>query len=85
MTSCAHYDLIQAAAVARQMVAEFGMSTTLGPVAVADGQATFLRQIPFDVLKPMLSVATAARIDDEVRAIFRRNYSRAEQILAVHR
>ena len=79
----AQNDLQQATALARRMVAEFGMST-LGPVAfehesgAGNGTPALLGERPW-------SERSAEAIDAEIKALIERNYGRALELLKANR
>jgi cell division protease FtsH len=79
----AHNDLQQATMLARRMVAEFGMSDKVGPVALARPSAIFLGA---DGLggEP-ISPEVAAAADSEVRRLTETAEERAESILVAQR
>ena len=84
VTTGASNDLQQVARVARQMVTRFGMSDRLGPVALGrqSGNMFLGRDIASD---RDFSDATAATIDDEVRALVDEAYLRAKDVLVSNR
>ncbi|RKP25555.1 peptidase family M41-domain-containing protein [Syncephalis pseudoplumigaleata] len=73
VTSGAHNDIMKATAVARRMVAQFGMSEKVGPVAYVDEDM------------PQLSTETKQTIEGEVRAFIENAKQRAETLLTTHR
>ncbi|KAI8056741.1 peptidase family M41-domain-containing protein [Syncephalis plumigaleata] len=73
VTSGAHNDIMKATAVARRMVAQFGMSEKVGPVAYVDEDM------------PQLSTETKQVIESEVRAFIENAKQRAETLLTKHR
>ncbi len=78
-------DIRQATSVARNMVTRYGMSEKLGPVLYGSDHGSdevFLGR-DFSSGKNY-SEATAAEIDNEVRAIIDRAYKRCTQILTEH-
>jgi cell division protease FtsH len=79
----AHNDLHQATMLARRMVAEFGMSEKVGPVALARPSAVFLGAdgLPGETLSPQV----AADADVEVRRFIETAEERAEQVLTAQR
>jgi len=83
-TSGAEEDLKQATRLARKMVLEWGMSETLGEMAMGDGhEAVFLgHEI---AQRREYSEATAREIDEEIKKILRKSYERAEGVLREHR
>lgn len=84
VTTGASNDLQQVARVARQMITRFGMSDRLGPVALGrqSGNMFLGRDIASD---RDFSDATAATIDDEVRALVDEAYARAKDVLVGNR
>ena len=80
-----HNDLQQATDVARAMVAEFGMSDAVGPVAFhARSRSPFL-PVPGFEPADALAEETAREIDVEVRRLMTDAYDRALQLLRTHR
>ncbi|MGB3671744.1 MAG: ATP-dependent zinc metalloprotease FtsH3 [Phormidesmis sp.] len=84
VTTGASNDLQQVANTARQMVTRFGMSETLGPVALGRQQGNpFLGR---DIASERdFSEKTAASIDKEVRALVDQAYARCKQTLEENR
>ncbi len=84
VTTGASNDLKQVAQVARQMITKFGMSDTLGPVALGRSQGgMFLgRDIASD---RDFSEDTAATIDKEVSELVAIAYKRATNVLLENR
>ena len=84
VTTGASNDLQQVANVARQMVTRFGMSETLGPVALGRSQGgMFLGR---DIAAERdFSEDTAATIDDEVSQLVAEAYKRATDVLTTNR
>ncbi len=84
VTTGASNDLQQVAQVARQMVTRFGMSDTLGPVALGRAQGgMFLGR---DIAAERdFSEDTAATIDSEVSQLVDAAYKRATQVLVDNR
>ncbi|HIQ05091.1 MAG TPA: AAA family ATPase [Anaerolineae bacterium] len=76
-------DLQRATQLARRMVAEFGMSWELGPVALQSTNDSFLSERGWEPRE--FSDETAQRIDEEIRALVERNYERAKQLLTQHK
>jgi cell division protease FtsH len=77
----AQNDLERATALARQMVAAYGMSETIGLVSCVQRQGAF-----FDgQMQRDCSEATARDIDEEVKLLLDQAYARAKQILSAHR
>jgi cell division protease FtsH len=81
ITTGAESDIQQLTAIARQMVGRWGMSETIGPVAV----------IPSDAMGMLLpgvsetSEATQQLIDDEVRRIVDEGHRQVTELLTNHR
>jgi cell division protease FtsH len=84
VTTGASNDLQQVTRVARQMVTRFGMSDRLGPVALgrSNGNVFLGREIASD---RDFSDETAAAIDEEVRNLVDRAYTRAKEVLINNR
>ena len=80
-----HHDLQRATEVARAMVAQFGMSDALGPVAFdMQRRAQFLPGSGFERAEP-IAEETAREIDLEVKRLMTQADERALQILRQHR
>ena len=75
-------DLQRATGIARDMVAKYGMSDSIGPVSYAGGQEDFIGR-DYEKTKPY-SEQTAGQIDAQVQKIMREAYQRCEQILRDH-
>ena len=75
-------DLERATAIARDMVAKYGMSDALGPVAYTSGREVFIGR-DYEKTKSY-SEQTAGTIDTQVRAIMQQAYARCEEILRSH-
>ena len=75
-------DLPRATGIARDMVAKYGMSDSIGPVSYAGGQEVFIGR-DYEKTKPY-SEQTAGQIDAQVQKIMREAYQRCEQILRDH-
>jgi cell division protease FtsH len=77
-------DLRQATAVARRMVAEYGMSARLGPLSVGalDGEGDHGKE-PLDPRPP--SEATLRLVEQEVRALLGQAYTRTRHLLQERR
>jgi len=80
----AQNDLERATALARQMVAMFGMNERIGLVCCVQKQPTFLSG-PETPLQRDCSEETAREIDEEVKHILNDVYSEAKTILLEHR
>ncbi|MGQ9523468.1 MAG: ATP-dependent zinc metalloprotease FtsH [Armatimonadota bacterium] len=80
----AHEDLEEATELARRMVCEFGMSDRLGPLALGRRHSNpFLGR---DIMEDRnYSEEVAKAIDEEVKAIVNKAYSRAKEILTENR
>ena len=83
ITTGAENDLQQVTAIARNMVARWGMSSRLGLISFSD------RQTPFmgggDIGQRDFSEATASVIDDETRELVQSAYQQVKQLLTDHR
>ena len=75
-------DLQRATGIARDMVAKYGMSDSIGPVSYAGGQEVFIGR-DYEKTKPY-SEQTAGQIDAQVQKIMREAYQRCDQILRDH-
>ena len=75
-------DLQRATGIARDMVAKYGMSDSIGPVSYAGGQEVFIGR-DYEKTKPY-SEQTAGQIDAQVQKIMPEAYQRCEQILRDH-
>ncbi|HAN46632.1 MAG TPA: cell division protein FtsH [Cyanobacteria bacterium UBA8156] len=84
VTTGASSDLQQVARIARQMIARFGMSDVLGPVALgrASGNMFLGRELGAE---RDFSEETAATIDEEVKKLVDRAYTVAKTILIQNR
>jgi cell division protease FtsH len=80
----AQNDLERATALARQMVALYGMSERLGLANCVQRQPTFLNGQEFQFQRDC-SEATAREIDEEVKKLLDLAYEQARQTLSVHR
>jgi cell division protease FtsH len=77
-------DLQQATAVARMMVRDYGMSATLGPVALGEERGpSFLGLKGFEARS--YSEQTAREVDREVQALVLEAQARAREIILGHR
>jgi cell division protease FtsH len=82
LTTGAADDFKKATQLARSMVTEWGMSTTLGPLSYAEKEESgFLGQS----YHKDYSEETAKEIDDEVRRIISTQYDRAKLVIEEHR
>jgi len=84
VTTGAQNDLERATALARQMVAVYGMSERVGLANCAQRQAQFLAG-PEAPLQRDCSEQTAREIDEEVKKLLAAEYARAKEILTTHR
>jgi cell division protease FtsH len=80
----AQNDLQQATELARSMVAEFGMSDTLGPVAFRRRSQPRFLEIP-TLEPPPFAEETARQIDVEIKQLVTAAHGRASEILRTHR
>jgi cell division protease FtsH len=84
-TTGAENDIEQATALARNMVARWGMSDALGMVQLAPRQNPFLGGPAGPVGDKAISESTARRVDDEVQRIIGECHDVAKRLLAEHR
>ena len=84
ITSGAANDIERATSLARHMVCEWGMSERLGPLSFNDESGEIFLGRDLGHTKNY-SEQTAMAIDEEIRAIVIRNYSRAQQLIQSHR
>ena len=83
-TSGAEEDLKQATRLARKMVLEWGMSESLGEMAMGDGHETVF--LGHEIAQRReYSEATAKEVDEEIKKILRQSYDQAKDILEKHR
>src|ERR1700693_48379 len=80
----AQNDLERATALARQMVAMYGMSERLGLAHCAQRQPTFLNGQEFQIQRDC-SEQTAREMDEEVRQLLGLAYDQAKETLVSHR
>ena len=80
----AQNDLERATALARQMVAMYGMSQRLGLATCAQRQAIYLNS-PDTQIQRDCSEETAREIDEEVRKLLDQSYNEAKALLVTHR
>jgi cell division protease FtsH len=80
----AQNDLERATALARQMMAMYGMSGRIGLASCAQRQPVFLNSSESQIQRDC-SEQTAREIDEEVRDLLARSYDEAKEILSVHR
>ncbi len=78
-------DLQRATELARRMVTQFGMSDTLGPIALEATPEGFLGDERQGVPHSPYSEETAQQIDAEIRRIVDENYDRARDLLQRHK
>jgi cell division protease FtsH len=84
VTTGAQNDLERATALARQMVAAYGMSERIGLVNCVQRQSTFLGGLDGSMQRDC-SEETAREIDEEVKGVLDEAYVKAREILAAHR
>ncbi len=83
-TSGAEEDLKQATRLARKMVLEWGMSESLGEMAMGDSHETVF--LGHEIAQRReYSEATAKEVDEEIKKILRQSYEQAKDILQKHR
>ena len=80
----AQNDLERATALARQMVAMYGMSERLGLTHCAQRQPTFLNGQEFQIQRDC-SEQTAREMDEEVKQMLGDAYDQAKETLVSHR
>ena len=80
-TTGAHNDLQKATALARSMVAQYGMSDALGLMAPASVQNKYLEEQSY----MDCSQETAATVDREVRRLLQKSYEEAVELLKANR
>jgi cell division protease FtsH len=80
----AQNDLERATALARQMVAAYGMSESIGLVSCVQRQPAFLGGLDGQMQRDC-SEATAREIDEEVKMILDEAYTKAKKVLTAHR
>jgi cell division protease FtsH len=80
----AQNDLERATALARQMVALYGMSERLGLANSVQRQPTFLNGQEFQLQRDC-SEETAREIDEEVKKLLDLTYEQARETLSAHR
>jgi cell division protease FtsH len=85
VTTGAQNDLMRATDIARAMVAEFGMSDTLGAVNYASQNRSAFLENPFASERGNYSEDTAVRIDAEVKRILGEAHDVARRELTAHR
>src|SRR6266513_1031149 len=84
VTTGAAQDIQHATDVARRMVTQYGMSDTIGPIAIGDREAEIFlgREV---VQRREISERTAELVDTEVKRILGDAYERAKTVLLEHR
>src|SRR6266480_2946637 len=84
VTTGAAQDIQQATEMARRMVTQYGMSDTIGPIAVGDREAEIFlgREV---VQRREISERTAELVDTEVKRILGDAFERAKTVLIDHR
>src|SRR6266508_28160 len=84
VTTGAAQDIQHATDVARRMVTQYGMSDTIGPIAIGDREAEIFlgREV---VQRREISESTAKLVDDEVKRILINAFNDATRILAERR
>jgi cell division protease FtsH len=83
-TSGAADDLKQATRLARKMVLEWGMSETLGQMALGDGHENVF--LGHEIAQRReYSEATARDVDEEIKKILKKAYDQAVEVLKNHR
>jgi cell division protease FtsH len=84
VTTGAAQDIQHATDIARRMVTQYGMSDTIGPIAVGDREAEIFlgREV---VQRREISERTAELVDTEVKRILGDAYERAKTVLVDHR
>src|SRR5438046_9800044 len=84
VTTGAAQDIQHATDVARRMVTQYGMSDTIGPIAIGDREAEIFlgREV---VQRREISERTAEIVDTELKRILSEAYERARTIVADHR
>jgi cell division protease FtsH len=80
----AQNDLERATALARQMVAMYGMGERLGLAHCAQRQPTFLNGQEFQIQRDC-SEQTAREMDEEVKQLLDHSYDQAKETLVAHR
>ncbi len=80
----AQNDLERATALARQMVAMYGMSERVGLASCAQRQPAFLNSSESQIQRDC-SEETAREIDEEVRRLLGQAYDEAKDVLSAHR
>jgi len=83
-TSGAAEDLKQATGLARRMVLEWGMSQSLGQMAMGDGRENVF--LGYEIAQRReYSEETAREVDQEIKKILKESYDQAVDLLQKHR
>jgi cell division protease FtsH len=83
-TSGAEEDLKQATRLARKMVLEWGMSGSLGEIAMGDSHETVF--LGHEIAQRReYSEGTAKEVDEEIKKILRQSFDQAKDILQKYR
>jgi cell division protease FtsH len=83
-TSGAEDDLKQATRLARRMVLEWGMSQSLGQMAMGDGHENVF--LGYEMAQRReYSEETAREVDEEIKKILKESYDHAVDVLRKHR
>ncbi len=80
----AQNDLERATALARQMVAMYGMSARVGLASCAQRQPMFLNSSETQIQRDC-SEQTTREIDEEVKSLLDQSYGEAKEVLSAHR
>jgi cell division protease FtsH len=80
----AQNDLERATALARQMVAMYGMSARVGLASCAQRQPMFLNSSETQIQRDC-SEQTTREIDEEVKSLLDQSYDEAKEVLSAHR
>ena len=83
-TTGAENDIVQATQLARDMVARWGMNSSLGAVQLAPRENPYLR-VPAGYGEQMCSEATARAVDEEVMRLLEESHTAAASLLRKHR
>jgi cell division protease FtsH len=81
----AQNDLERATALARQMMAMYGMSARVGLASCAQRQPVFLNNSSDSQIQRDCSEETAREIDEEVKSLLGLCYEEAKEVLSAHR
>jgi cell division protease FtsH len=85
MTTGAGNDIEKATDIARKMVCEWGMSEKLGPLAYGKKEEQVFLGKDYGSRQADYSEHTAQEIDQEVRAIVQKEYTRVKGFLSAHK